>query len=118
MVTLSGVKYSFLFSFNSYINGDAAFRRTKAMRLWPLKENITQKIQNFRRLYCQYWSMDERVRFYAQTFRGTVFVTEDGAIVYSLPEGRGRDVPDGASQQVNAGVQRGRDAEERGRKVE
>ena len=49
---------------------------------------------------------------------GTVFVTEDGAIVYSLPEGRGRDVPDGASQQVNAeGVQRARDAEERGRKV-
>ena len=29
--------------------------------------------------------MDERVKFYANTFGGTVFVTEDGEIVYALP---------------------------------
>ena len=39
--------------------------------------------------------VDERVRFYARTFGGTVFVTKDGEIVYSLPSGR--DVPAGAS---------------------
>ena len=39
--------------------------------------------------------VDEQVRFYAKTFGGTVFVTKDGEIVYSLPEGR--DVPAGAS---------------------
>ena len=41
--------------------------------------------------------MDEQVRFYAKTFGGTVFVTKEGEIVYALPEGRGRDVPAGAS---------------------
>ena len=50
--------------------------------------------------------MDEQVRFYAKTFGGTVFVTKDGEIVYALPDGRGRDVPDGASGQ-DAGEQRG-----------
>ena len=30
--------------------------------------------------------MDERVSFYARTFGGTVFVTKDGEIVYSLPK--------------------------------
>ena len=29
--------------------------------------------------------MDERVKFYANTFGGTVFVTKDGEIVYALP---------------------------------
>ncbi len=29
--------------------------------------------------------VDERVKFYANTFGGTVFVTKDGEIVYSLP---------------------------------
>ncbi len=28
---------------------------------------------------------DEKVRFYAKTFGGTVFVTKEGAIVYALP---------------------------------
>ncbi|HJW86585.1 MAG TPA: hypothetical protein VJ440_08125, partial [Candidatus Brocadiaceae bacterium] len=41
--------------------------------------------------------MDEQVRFYAKTFGGTVFVTKEGEIVYSLPSGR--DVPAGASQE-------------------
>lgn len=30
--------------------------------------------------------VDEAVRFYAKTFGGTVFVTKDGEIVYSLPK--------------------------------
>jgi len=51
--------------------------------------------------------VDEQVAFYAKTFGGTVFVTKEGEIVYSLPEGSGRDVPDGASQQ-DAGERRSR----------
>ncbi len=31
---------------------------------------------------------DEKVKFYANTFGGTVFVTKDGEIVYALPEGK------------------------------
>ncbi len=45
--------------------------------------------------------MDEQVRFYAKTFGGTVFVTKEGEIVYSLPSGR--DVPGGASQETGRG---------------
>ena len=30
--------------------------------------------------------MDERVSFYASTFGGTVFITRDGEIIYSLPK--------------------------------
>ena len=30
--------------------------------------------------------MDRRVKFYARTFGGTIFVTEDGEVVYSLPK--------------------------------
>ncbi|HLE87209.1 MAG TPA: hypothetical protein VI727_06065 [Candidatus Brocadiaceae bacterium] len=30
--------------------------------------------------------VDERVAFYAKTFGGTVFVTKDGDIMYSLPK--------------------------------
>src|SRR3990167_684922 len=43
--------------------------------------------------------MDERVKFYANTFGGTVFVTEDGEIVYSLPGSRTED----ASSQLKVG---------------
>ncbi|MCF6150579.1 MAG: hypothetical protein E3K37_18270 [Candidatus Kuenenia sp.] len=32
---------------------------------------------------------DERVKFYANTFGGTVFVTKDGEIVYSMPKALG-----------------------------
>ena len=31
--------------------------------------------------------VNEQVRFYAKTFGGTVFVTKEGEIVYSLPDG-------------------------------
>ena len=38
---------------------------------------------------------DPAVAYYAQTFAGTVFVTRDGRIVYSLPEKRDPDSPRG-----------------------
>ncbi|HLE87535.1 MAG TPA: hypothetical protein VI727_07700 [Candidatus Brocadiaceae bacterium] len=37
--------------------------------------------------------MDEKVKFYANTFGGTVFITKDGEIVYALP--KSGDVEDG-----------------------
>lgn len=36
--------------------------------------------------------MDERVKFYANPFGGTVFVTKDGEIVYSLPDGKNKEL--------------------------
>ena len=38
---------------------------------------------------------DPAVAYYAQTFAGTVFVTRDGQIVYSLPAKRDSDSPRG-----------------------
>ena len=53
----------------------------------PLKEKVTQEIQKLQAPFISNnGQIDGRVRFYAQTFRGTVFVTKDGEIVYSLPE--------------------------------
>ncbi|MBI5307412.1 MAG: SBBP repeat-containing protein, partial [Planctomycetes bacterium] len=53
----------------------------------PLKEKVTQEIQKLQAPFiANNGQIDGRVRFYAQTFRGTVFVTKDGEIVYSLPE--------------------------------
>src|SRR3989304_8462673 len=49
--------------------------------------------------------VDEQVRFYAKTFGGTVFVTKDGDIVYSLPFGR--DDPAGAAQKSGRGLKHG-----------
>jgi len=37
----------------------------------------------------------EDVAYYAKTFGGTVFVTKDGRVVYSLPEGREVEEPKG-----------------------
>ena len=48
---------------------------------------------------------DAKVAFYANTFGGTVFVTKEGDIVYSLPSGR--DVPGGASQEAGRGGRQG-----------
>ncbi len=38
--------------------------------------------------------IDSRVKYYARTFHGTVFVTGDGTIVYSLPRRSGRQIPE------------------------
>ncbi len=40
----------------------------------------------------------EDVRFYAKTFGGSVFVTKDGEIIYTLPEGKDRQEPEGKRQ--------------------
>src|SRR3990170_111494 len=44
--------------------------------------------------------MDEKVKFYAKTFGGAVFVTKDGDIVYSLP--KSGDVEDGETHRKAA----------------
>ncbi|MBI2556827.1 MAG: hypothetical protein HYW13_05350 [Planctomycetes bacterium] len=55
----------------------------------PSKEEVIQEIQKLQAPFiANNGQVDERVRFYAKTFGGTVFVTKDGEIVYSLPEGR------------------------------
>ena len=56
--------------------------------------------------------VDEQVQFYAKTFGGTVFVTKDGEIFYSLPSGR--DVPAGASQESGRGHEAGEQGEQGG----
>ena len=66
----------------------------------PTKEELVQKTRTLQMPFiANNGQVDEQVAFYAKTFGGTVFVTKDGEIVYSLPEGSGRDVPAGASQQ-------------------
>src|SRR3989339_112096 len=55
----------------------------------PSKEEVIQEIQKLQAPFiANNGQVDERVRFYAKTFGGTVFVTKDGEIVYSLPKGR------------------------------
>ncbi|MBF8277300.1 MAG: hypothetical protein HW390_2373, partial [Candidatus Brocadiaceae bacterium] len=55
----------------------------------PSKEEFIQKTQTLRMPFiANNGQMDEQVRFYAKTFGGTVFVTKEGEIVYSLPDGR------------------------------
>ena len=47
---------------------------------------VAQKLQKLRLPFiANQGQMDEKVRFYANTFGGTVFVTKDGEIVYALP---------------------------------
>jgi len=66
----------------------------------PTKEEIISKTRTLQMPFiANNGQADEQVKFYAKTFGGTVFVTKEGEIVYSLPEGSGRDVPAGASQQ-------------------
>jgi hypothetical protein len=55
----------------------------------PSKEEVIQEIQKLQAPFiANNGQIDEGVRFYAKTFGGTVFVTKDGEIVYSLPKGK------------------------------
>ena len=55
----------------------------------PTKAEVIQKTKKLQIPFiANEGQMDEQVKFYANTFGGTVFVTKDGEIVYSLP---GRD---------------------------
>ncbi|MCF6157721.1 MAG: hypothetical protein E3K32_03920 [wastewater metagenome] len=60
----------------------------------PSKTEISGKIQKLQMPFISNeGQVDERVKFYANTFGGKVFVTKDGEIVYSLPKidnGKGR----------------------------
>ncbi len=63
---------------------------------------IIQKMQTLQMPFiANEGQVDEQVAFYAKTFGGTVFVTKNGEIVYSLPSGR--NVPAGASQESERG---------------
>ncbi|MBF8275302.1 MAG: hypothetical protein HW390_375, partial [Candidatus Brocadiaceae bacterium] len=67
---------------------------------------IIQKMQKLQMPFiANEGQVDESVAFYARTFGGTVFVTKNGEIVYSLPSGR--DVPAGASQESGRGWRQG-----------
>ncbi len=53
----------------------------------PSKEEVIQKTQRLRIPFiANKGQSDEKVKFYANTFCGTVFVTKDGEIVYALPK--------------------------------
>jgi len=83
----------------------------------PSKSDVIEKTK---RLHIPFIAnegqVDERVAFYARTFGGTVFVTKDGQIVYSLPkakkEGKTLDVGVIKEEFVN-GTIKGVNAEDR-----
>lgn len=51
------------------------------------KDEIMQKAQKFHVPFiANSGQIDDKVKFYANTFCGTVFVTQEGEIIYSLPE--------------------------------
>ena len=52
----------------------------------PSKEDVAHKMQSIQIPFvANNGQVDAQVKFYAKTFGGTVFVTKDGEIVYSLP---------------------------------
>lgn len=80
----------------------------------PSKTEIIQKTKSLQIPFvANDGQTDERVRFYANTFGGTVFVTKDGEIVYALPEVKSEDAPEEPGQE--AGDEK---AEARGQKLE
>lgn len=57
------------------------------------KATVTQKIQKLQIPFiANKGQTDKRVKFYANTFTGTVFITEDGEIVYSIPDLKGAEL--------------------------
>src|SRR3989339_716056 len=53
----------------------------------PSKEDVAHKMQTIQIPFvANNGQVDKQVKFYANTFGGTVFVTKDGEIVYSLPK--------------------------------
>ena len=81
------------------------------------KPSKTEVIQKTKKLQMPFIANDgqanEKVKFYANTFGGTVFVTKNGEIVYSLPNNSSelgvRSLEsDGRRQRSEAGIQKGR----------
>ncbi|MEK7297131.1 MAG: hypothetical protein AAB069_04445, partial [Planctomycetota bacterium] len=59
----------------------------------PDKEELVKKSRTLRMPFiANNGQVNEQVRFYAKTFGGTVFVTKEGEIVYSLPPNRSQNV--------------------------
>lgn len=55
----------------------------------PSKAEVIQKTQKLQMPFiANEGQTDERVKFYASTFGGNIFVTKDGEIVYSLPNSK------------------------------
>jgi len=72
----------------------------------PTKAEVVQKTMKIQMPFvANHGQVDERARFYANTFGGTVFVTKQREIVYSLPN---KEVTDARSQRL----------ENRGKKAE
>ena len=69
----------------------------------PTKEEVMQKTQTLQVPFiANNGQVDEKVSFYARTFGGTVFVTKDAEIVYSLPNGKAGK---GAGEQRGGGAE-------------
>ena len=50
------------------------------------KKEVTERLKTLRIPFIpNHGQIDERVKFYARTFGGTVFVTGEGELIYSLP---------------------------------
>ena len=57
------------------------------------KEEVRKKLLNVQIPFIKNeGQVDRRVKFYARTFGGTLFVTEKGELVYSLPEKEGKAI--------------------------
>ena len=80
----------------------------------PSKTEVIQKTKKLQMPFiANNGQTDEKVKFYANTFGGTVFVTKDGEIVYSLPNNSSelgvRSLEsDGRRQRTEARIQKGR----------
>jgi hypothetical protein len=58
----------------------------------PSKTEIIQKTKKLQIPFiANDGQVNEKVKFYANTLGGTVFVTNDGEIVYSLPDGKNEE---------------------------
>src|ERR1700690_1180199 len=81
----------------------------KSIASTPTKEKGRAKLQNLSIPFLSNQGQtDKQVKFYANTFGGTVFVTDKGEIVYSLPKMKGEEVVSGAvikERPLNAKIQ-------------
>ena len=69
----------------------------KSIASTPTREEVRAKLQHLSIPFTQNLGQtDKQVKFYANTFGGTVFVTGSGEIVYSLPKIKGDEVVRGA----------------------
>ncbi|MFO0795293.1 MAG: hypothetical protein U0586_14680 [Candidatus Brocadiaceae bacterium] len=72
--------------------------RGEDVKIKPTMDEFSKKTQSLQLPFiANEGQADEQMKFYANTFGGTVFVTNEGEIVYSLPKNVGRS---GASPDV------------------